>query len=135
MCCHCYRRDSQSAIVIPQARLKEICKLDQWLQTAVRERDPQAVQAVCATQWSFCLPLLQHNLRKRIKAPLLRVVQVLEDMQRFPATANLPGYIFLSICVSLECFCCVCVYLKPVLGLPVWPTVTKIEIAYHHFVT
>uniref|UniRef100_A0A3Q3EX01 Tetratricopeptide repeat domain 40 n=1 Tax=Labrus bergylta TaxID=56723 RepID=A0A3Q3EX01_9LABR len=67
--------------VIPQARLKEIGKLDQWLQTAVREGDPQAMQAVCATQWSLCLPLLQHNLRKNIKAPLLRVSQVLEDMQ------------------------------------------------------
>ncbi|XP_040906348.1 cilia- and flagella-associated protein 46 [Toxotes jaculatrix] len=64
-----------------EARLKEIGKLDQWLQTAVREGDPQAVQAVCATQWRFCLPLLQHNLRKHIKTPLLRVVQVLEDMQ------------------------------------------------------
>nr|XP_029134601.1 cilia- and flagella-associated protein 46 [Labrus bergylta] len=64
-----------------EARLKEIGKLDQWLQTAVREGDPQAMQAVCATQWSLCLPLLQHNLRKNIKAPLLRVSQVLEDMQ------------------------------------------------------
>ncbi|XP_073337460.1 cilia- and flagella-associated protein 46 isoform X1 [Pagrus major] len=64
-----------------EARLKEIGKLDQWLQTAVREGDPQAMQAVCATQWSFCLPLLQHNLRKHIKAPLLSVARVLEDMQ------------------------------------------------------
>ncbi|KAM8739310.1 cilia- and flagella-associated protein 46 isoform 1-T1 [Acanthopagrus schlegelii] len=64
-----------------EARLKEIGKLDQWLQTAVREGNPQAMQAVCATQWSFCLPLLQHNLRKHIKAPLLSVAQVLEDMQ------------------------------------------------------
>ncbi|XP_049456510.1 cilia- and flagella-associated protein 46 isoform X3 [Epinephelus fuscoguttatus] len=64
-----------------EARLKEIGKLDQWLQTAVREGDPQAMQAVCATQWNFCLPLLQHNLRKHIKTPLLRLAQVLEDMQ------------------------------------------------------
>uniref|UniRef100_A0A3B4YJ43 Cilia and flagella associated protein 46 n=1 Tax=Seriola lalandi dorsalis TaxID=1841481 RepID=A0A3B4YJ43_SERLL len=63
------------------ARLKEIGKLDKWLQTAVREGDPEAVQAVCATQWRFCLPLLQHNLRKCIKTPLLKVVQALEDMQ------------------------------------------------------
>uniref|UniRef100_A0A3B5B3J4 Cilia and flagella associated protein 46 n=1 Tax=Stegastes partitus TaxID=144197 RepID=A0A3B5B3J4_9TELE len=70
-----------SGVVIPQARLKEIGKLDQWLQTAVREGDPQAVQAVCATQWNFCLPLLQHSIRKRIKTPLLRVAQALEDMQ------------------------------------------------------
>ncbi|XP_029377626.1 cilia- and flagella-associated protein 46 [Echeneis naucrates] len=64
-----------------EARLKEIGRLDQWLQTAVREGDPQAVQAVCATQWRFCLPLLQHNLRKHIKTPLLRVAQGLEDIQ------------------------------------------------------
>ncbi|CAK6962375.1 cilia- and flagella-associated protein 46 [Scomber scombrus] len=64
-----------------EARLKEIGKLDQWLQTAAREEDPRAMQAVCATQWSFCLPLLQHNLRRRVKTPLLSVAQALEDMQ------------------------------------------------------
>ncbi|MEQ2248261.1 hypothetical protein ILYODFUR_017428, partial [Ilyodon furcidens] len=64
-----------------EARLKEIDKLDQWLQVAVREGASQAVQAVCVTQWNFCLPLLQHNLRKRIKTPLLKLAQVLEDMQ------------------------------------------------------
>lgn len=83
LCRRCDRRDSQSVVVIPQARLKEIGKLDQWLQTAAREGGPQAVQAVCATQWNLCLPLLQHNLRKCIKTPLLRVAQALEETQRF----------------------------------------------------
>ncbi|XP_029305800.1 cilia- and flagella-associated protein 46 isoform X3 [Cottoperca gobio] len=64
-----------------EARLRGIGKLDQWLQTAVREGDPQAMQAVCATQWSLCLPLLQHNLRKHLRTPLLRVSHALEDMQ------------------------------------------------------
>ncbi|CAJ1066948.1 LOW QUALITY PROTEIN: cilia- and flagella-associated protein 46 [Xyrichtys novacula] len=64
-----------------EARLKEIGKLDQWLRTAVREGEPQAMQVVCATQWSLCLPLLQPNLRKHIKKALLRVSQVLEDTQ------------------------------------------------------
>ncbi|CAB1430487.1 unnamed protein product [Pleuronectes platessa] len=64
-----------------EAWLKEIGRLDQWLQSAVREGDPQAVQVVCATLWRFCLPLLQHNLRKHIKTPLLRVARVLEDAQ------------------------------------------------------
>ncbi|KAM9810017.1 cilia- and flagella-associated protein 46 isoform 2-T2 [Syngnathus typhle] len=64
-----------------EARLKAIGKLDQCLLAAVRERDPQAVQAVCATQWSFCLPLLQHNLRQHVKTPMLRMAQTLEDMQ------------------------------------------------------
>uniref|UniRef100_A0A673C566 Uncharacterized protein n=1 Tax=Sphaeramia orbicularis TaxID=375764 RepID=A0A673C566_9TELE len=63
------------------ARMKEIGKLDQWLQTAMREGDPEAMQAVCTTQWSFCLPLLQHNLRKHVKTALLRVAQALEDVQ------------------------------------------------------
>lgn len=49
----------------------------------MREGDPQAVQAVCATQWRLCLPLLQHNLRKRIRTPMLRVIQGLEDIHRF----------------------------------------------------
>ncbi|XP_077960776.1 cilia- and flagella-associated protein 46 isoform X4 [Gasterosteus aculeatus] len=64
-----------------EARLKEIGKLDRWLQTAAGEGDPRATQAVCAAQWSFCLPLLQHNLRKRVRTPLLRVAQVLEDIR------------------------------------------------------
>ncbi|XP_051937204.1 cilia- and flagella-associated protein 46 [Hippocampus zosterae] len=64
-----------------EARLKAIGKLNHCLQAALREGDPQAVQAVCATQWSFCLPLLQHNLRRHVKTPLSRVAQALEDMQ------------------------------------------------------
>ncbi|XP_029962388.1 cilia- and flagella-associated protein 46 [Salarias fasciatus] len=64
-----------------EARLKEVGRLDQWLQTALREGPPQAVQAVCATQWALCLPLLQHNLRKRVKQPLLRLAGALENMQ------------------------------------------------------
>uniref|UniRef100_A0A3Q2XJ12 Uncharacterized protein n=1 Tax=Hippocampus comes TaxID=109280 RepID=A0A3Q2XJ12_HIPCM len=67
-----------------RARLKAIGKLNHCLQTALREGDPQAVQAVCATQWSFCLPLLQHNLRRHVKTPLSRVAQALEDIMLFP---------------------------------------------------
>lgn len=80
-------RCSQSVLFLPQARLKEIGKLDRWLQTAAGEGDPRATQAVCAAQWSFCLPLLQHNLRKRVRTPLLRVAQVLEDIRRSPVSS------------------------------------------------
>lgn len=97
LCCCCYRRDPQFVADIPQARLKEISRLDQWLQTAVKEGGPQAVQAVCATLWSVCLPILQHNLRKRVRTPLLRMAQVLEDMQRLSASSD-----------SLEKLNCVC---------------------------
>ncbi|KAK5853567.1 hypothetical protein PBY51_014709 [Eleginops maclovinus] len=73
------RNDYSKASV--EARLREIGKLDQCLQTAVDGGDLQAMQAVCVTQWSCCLPLLQHNLKKHIKRPLLRVSHVLEDTQ------------------------------------------------------
>ncbi|CAL8368626.1 unnamed protein product [Gadus morhua 'NCC'] len=65
-----------------EARLKEIGKLDRLLRrvAAAGEADPRAVQAVCATQWSVCLPLLQRNLRKRVRAELQRVAQALEDI-------------------------------------------------------
>lgn len=65
-----------------QARLKEITKLDQCLQTAAREGDPQAMQAVCAAQWTICLPLLQPKFRKYIRTPLLNAAIVLEEIQR-----------------------------------------------------
>lgn len=48
----------------------------------MREGDPQAMQAVCATQWTFCLPLLQPKFRKYIRTPLLNVANVLEEIQR-----------------------------------------------------
>ncbi|XP_069395061.1 cilia- and flagella-associated protein 46 isoform X1 [Paralichthys olivaceus] len=64
-----------------EAWLKEIDRLDQLLQSAVREGYAQAVQVVCTTLWRFCLPLLQHNLRKHIRTPLLNIARVLEDTQ------------------------------------------------------
>ncbi|XP_043992577.1 cilia- and flagella-associated protein 46 isoform X2 [Gambusia affinis] len=64
-----------------EARLKEIEKLDQWLEAAVKEGRHRAAQALCASQWNLCLPLLQHNLRKSIKMPLLKLALVLEYTQ------------------------------------------------------
>ncbi|XP_028324506.1 cilia- and flagella-associated protein 46 isoform X2 [Gouania willdenowi] len=64
-----------------EARLSAIHKLDQLLQTALREAAPQTVQAVCVAQWNTCLMLLQHNLRNHIKKPLLRISQALENIQ------------------------------------------------------
>uniref|UniRef100_A0A8C7V183 Cilia and flagella associated protein 46 n=1 Tax=Oncorhynchus mykiss TaxID=8022 RepID=A0A8C7V183_ONCMY len=61
------------------AQLKVIGRLDKVLQSAVREGDAKVMQAVCASQWNTCLPLLQHNLRRNVKGALLKVAQVLED--------------------------------------------------------
>ncbi|XP_029553951.1 cilia- and flagella-associated protein 46 isoform X2 [Salmo trutta] len=62
-----------------EAQLKVIGRLDKVLQSAVREGDAKVMQAVCASQWNTCLPLLQHNLRRNVKGALLKVAQVLED--------------------------------------------------------
>ncbi|XP_066549340.1 cilia- and flagella-associated protein 46 [Amia ocellicauda] len=67
---------SKSAV---EAHLKMIRKLDQTLQNAMREGDVKAIQVVCASQWGLCLPLLQHNLRKKIRNQLLRVADALEE--------------------------------------------------------
>lgn len=95
--CQRYSRDLNRRVCILKARLKEIGKLDQWLQDAVREGDRPVMQAVCATQWNLCLPLLQHNLRKRIRTPLCRVAQVLEDIQRFACSSDSSSYLLLGI--------------------------------------
>lgn len=63
----------------------------------MREGDPEAMQAVCATQWNLCLPLLQHNLKKRIRTPLYHIAQVLEDIQRFAAASGLSVYSVLCV--------------------------------------
>ncbi|KAG7462737.1 hypothetical protein MATL_G00187960 [Megalops atlanticus] len=62
-----------------EAQLKVVWKLDQLLQNALQGGGAGAVQGVCATQWNACLPLLQHNLRKSVRKPLLRLAQALED--------------------------------------------------------
>ncbi|XP_067091811.1 cilia- and flagella-associated protein 46 [Osmerus mordax] len=62
-----------------EAQLKVVGRLDQLLQSAVRDGEAHVMQGVCATQWNACLPLLQHNLRRKIKPALLRLAEVLED--------------------------------------------------------
>lgn len=89
-CQHRYGRDLNRRVCAPQARLKEIGKLDQWLQEAAREGDCPVMQALCAAQWNLCLPLLQHNLRKRIRKPLSRIAQVLEGTERFARSSDSP---------------------------------------------
>ncbi|XP_028845791.1 cilia- and flagella-associated protein 46 isoform X2 [Denticeps clupeoides] len=63
-----------------QAWLQVVGRLEDALQVAVREGDGGLVQAVCASLWNSCLPLLQHNLRRRVKSALLKLSRVLEDV-------------------------------------------------------
>ncbi|XP_041116568.1 cilia- and flagella-associated protein 46 [Polyodon spathula] len=68
---------SRSYVEVQQ---KMIQKLDQTLQNAVREGDMNAIQVVCVTQWNLCMPLLQHNIRKSVRKQLIRVAEVLEEI-------------------------------------------------------
>ncbi|XP_072534370.1 cilia- and flagella-associated protein 46 isoform X2 [Salminus brasiliensis] len=63
-----------------EAQLAVVGQLDALLQRAVREGDGEVTQCVCAAQWNSCLPLLQHNLRRSIKRPLLALAHALEDI-------------------------------------------------------
>ncbi|XP_026079139.1 cilia- and flagella-associated protein 46 [Carassius auratus] len=58
--------------------LSVIARLDALLQTSLKEADARVTQAVCVCQWNTCLPLLQHNLHKRVQKPLLTLARALE---------------------------------------------------------
>ncbi|XP_049337763.1 cilia- and flagella-associated protein 46-like [Astyanax mexicanus] len=63
-----------------EAQLAVVWRLDALLQRAVREGEGEVTQCVCAAQWNSCLPLLQHNLRRSIKRPLLNLAHALDDI-------------------------------------------------------
>nr|XP_021521808.1 cilia- and flagella-associated protein 46 isoform X1 [Aotus nancymaae] len=63
-----------------ETQLDIVQRLDVALQRAVRLGDPRVIHVVCATQWNTCLPLLQHNLRHRLRKPLASVAEVLEKV-------------------------------------------------------
>ncbi|XP_058242545.1 cilia- and flagella-associated protein 46 isoform X2 [Hemibagrus wyckioides] len=63
-----------------EAQLRVVSRLEALLLRAVREGDAEVTQSVCAALWNSCLPLLQHNLRKNLKSPLLTLSQALENM-------------------------------------------------------
>lgn len=65
-----------------QVQLSVVSSLEALLLRAVREGDAQVTQNVCAALWNSCLPLLQHNLRKSLKSPLLTLSQALENINR-----------------------------------------------------
>lgn len=67
---------------VAQMQLSTVQRLDMALRRAVRLGEPGLLHVVCATQWNTCLPLLQHNLRRRLRKPLSNVADVLEKVDR-----------------------------------------------------
>lgn len=68
--------------VSAQSQLSITQRLDVALQRAVRLGDLRVIHVLCTTQWNLCLPLLQHNLRRRLRRPLASVAAVLEQVDR-----------------------------------------------------
>ncbi|XP_073402610.1 cilia- and flagella-associated protein 46 [Dendrobates tinctorius] len=71
-------RYTKSAV---EAQLRVINRLETTLQNAIRLGEPDTIQDVCATLWNLGLPLLQHNLRKHLKKPLLSIAGALENIE------------------------------------------------------
>ncbi|XP_027030821.2 cilia- and flagella-associated protein 46 isoform X5 [Tachysurus fulvidraco] len=63
-----------------EAQLSVVRRLEALLIRAVREGHAEVTQSVCAALWNSCLPLLQQNLRKNLKSPLLTLSQALKSM-------------------------------------------------------
>lgn len=53
------------------------------VESLVRTGQDDLVQAGCTTLWNLCLPLLQTNLRSKIRRALTTLTNVLERIQRF----------------------------------------------------
>ncbi|XP_069836237.1 cilia- and flagella-associated protein 46 [Dendropsophus ebraccatus] len=65
---------------VVETQLRVISRLETTLQESVRLGEPDSIQDVCTTLWNLCLPLLQHNLRRRLKKPLISIAESLENI-------------------------------------------------------
>ncbi|XP_064631435.1 cilia- and flagella-associated protein 46-like isoform X3 [Lineus longissimus] len=64
-----------------EVRLQAIKRCEEALQNAIRQGNPNVIQAGCVTQWNLCLPLTQSNLRQHVRKPLTMVADGLEEIQ------------------------------------------------------
>ncbi|KAI4874895.1 hypothetical protein NFI96_034468 [Prochilodus magdalenae] len=71
---------TKSSVEVEFAQLAVVGRLDALLRKAVRQGDGRVTQCVCASLWNSCLPLLQNNLRRSIKRPLLTLAHALEGI-------------------------------------------------------
>ena len=63
--------------------IQAIKRCSEALQNSVRINNPNVMQAGCVTQWNLCLPLLQTNLRSKVRRPLTQVADILENIERY----------------------------------------------------
>ena len=65
-----------------QIRLQAIKRCEEAIMNAIRQGDPNVIQVGCVTQWNLCLPLLQPNLRSKIRRNLTVIAEALENVDR-----------------------------------------------------
>jgi hypothetical protein len=68
---------------IVNMRVQAIAKCDETLHNAQRVKNCSLIQFGCLIQWELCLPLLQPNLRSKIRRPLQFVADCLDEIERF----------------------------------------------------
>ncbi|XP_052099636.1 cilia- and flagella-associated protein 46-like isoform X4 [Mytilus californianus] len=61
-------------------RLQAIKRCEETMMNAIRNGDPNVIQAGCVTTFNLCLPLIQSNLRKHIRKPLTLLAEALEGI-------------------------------------------------------
>ena len=69
-------------IFLLKTRIRAIELTEETLESLVRTGEFDLVQTGCVNLWNLCLPLLQTNLRGRIRKALTTLVNILERIQR-----------------------------------------------------
>ncbi|CAG2203029.1 Cilia- and flagella-associated protein 46 [Mytilus edulis] len=76
-----YQKSFQLIFCISQpVRLQAIKRCEETMMNAIRNGDPNVIQAGCVTTFNLCLPLIQSNLRKHIRKPLTLLAEALEEI-------------------------------------------------------
>ena len=65
-----------------QIRMRAIELAAETVESLVRTGQDDLVQTGCTTLWNLCLPLLQTNLRAKIRRALTTLTHILERIQR-----------------------------------------------------
>ncbi|XP_066929818.1 cilia- and flagella-associated protein 46-like [Clytia hemisphaerica] len=73
------KRESYSKSAI-EVRLNAIETLSEHLSQAHRMNEHNLIQVGCVTMWNLCLPLLQNNLRSKVRKYLIQIAEFLEEI-------------------------------------------------------
>ncbi|CAG5128471.1 unnamed protein product, partial [Candidula unifasciata] len=81
-------------------RLQAIKICEEAVRNSVRQGDHKLIQKGCVTLWNLCLPLLQPNLRHRVRKPLTMITDALEDIESLLVELRCEAHIELACCLE-----------------------------------